>query len=353
MTARGTDWSLALVVAVLVVSGLGTWFAGGEGSAWVFAAHGIAGGALAFLVGWKLRRVWRRLVERARRDSRTVFGALALLLVAATLLSGWLWSSAGRLDLAGYSVLVWHGALGAVLAAMVLVHLSMRAKRPRWRDVTDRRQFLQLGGIAAAGFAIWWVQRPLAAVLGAPGAERRFTGSYEQGSFAANSFPSTSWVSDSPRELGAADWRLRVDGAVAGPLELGLADVDAGDELTATLDCTGGFYSSHEWQGISLRRLLERAGVDPDARHLSVVSRTGYRWSFDRDDAEGFLLATRVDGEPLDHGHGAPARLVAPQRRGLQWVKWVEAIELSTEPDHAAPASTIWSSFTATGRGAA
>lgn len=40
------------------------------------------------------------------------------------------------------------------------------------------------------------------------------------------------------------------------------------------------------------------------------------------------LLATSVDGERLSHGHGYPLRLVAPGRRGFQWVKWVEEVRL-------------------------
>jgi len=38
------------------------------------------------------------------------------------------------------------------------------------------------------------------------------------------------------------------------------------------------------------------------------------------------VLATGVDGERLSHGHGYPLRLVAPGRRGFQWVKWVDAV---------------------------
>jgi DMSO/TMAO reductase YedYZ molybdopterin-dependent catalytic subunit len=84
---------------------------------------------------------------------------------------------------------------------------------------------------------------------------------------------------------------------------------------------------------------------------VRVISRTGYRWSFSLADARRMLLATRVDGEPLSHGHGAPCRLVAPGRRGFQWIKWVERIELHEDPDPGAPASTVWSSFTLAGRG--
>jgi DMSO/TMAO reductase YedYZ molybdopterin-dependent catalytic subunit len=92
-------------------------------------------------------------------------------------------------------------------------------------------------------------------------------------------------------------------------------------------------------------------GAMPTAGWLRVESYTGYRWSFPLDEAPRLLLATHMSGEPLTHGHGAPVRLVAPGRRGFQWVKWVVRIELMEDEDHGAPASTIWSSSTARGRG--
>ena len=185
-----------------------------------------------------------------------------------------------------------------------------------------------------------------------PGARRRFTGSYDAGSFTGNAFPATSWVADRPRPL-ARGYRLTVAGSVQRPLAIAAAELDRGDALTATLDCTGGFFSTQHWRGVSLGRLLDEAGVEPGARHVRVISRTGYRWSFGLDDARALLLATHVGGEPLTHGHGAPCRLVAPGRRGFQWVKWVERVEVHDDPDPGAVASTVWSSFTAAGRGAA
>jgi len=38
-------------------------------------------------------------------------------------------------------------------------------------------------------------------------------------------------------------------------------------------------------------------------------------------------------GVALAPGHGAPARLVAPGRRGFWWVKWVASIETVTGSD--------------------
>ena len=60
-----------------------------------------------------------------------------------------------------------------------------------------------------------------------------------------------------------------------------------------------------------------------------------------------------MGGEELSHEHGAPARLVAPDHRGFQWVKWVTRLELRDGPDPTALAATVWSSFTPEGRGTA
>ena len=144
---------------------------------------------------------------------------------------------------------------------------------------------------------------------------------------------------------------MAVSGRVRRELVVAPGELDRGDALTATLDCTGGFASRQDWHGVRLGALLDEAGVARGRRHVRVISRTGYRWSFGLEDARELLLATRVGGEPLSHGHGAPCRLVAPGRRGFQWVKWVDRIEVHEDPDPGAIASTVLSSFSAAGRG--
>jgi hypothetical protein len=336
VTPRGTDWSLALLVGAGVASGLATWFAGSPAAVWVFAAHAVAGGGLAAVVVVKLRRVLPRV---------GVASAAALGFVVLVLASGLVWASFGSVALAGFTVLAWHAALGGVLAAVVLAHALGRAKPLRRRDLANRRQFLVAGAVGAGALGLWALQRPVQRALGLAGARRRFTGSYAVG---GPDFPVTSWVADDP----APDVHpVTVSGRVRRELAVPPAELDRGDALTATLDCTGGFATRQDWHGVRLGTLLDEAGLAPGARHVRVISRTGYRWSFGLDDARGLLLATRVAGEPLSHGHGAPCRLVAPGRRGFQWVKWVERIEVHEDPDPGAIASTVLSSFSAAGRG--
>ena len=100
----------------------------------------------------------------------------------------------------------------------------------------------------------------------------------------------------------------------------------------ATLDCTGGWFTVQQWTGVPLAELLARpaptAGPPPCAWSASRATRGASRCT----DAGDLLLATHVAGEPLDHGHGAPLRLVVPGRRGFDWVKWIVAIEVDDTP---------------------
>jgi DMSO/TMAO reductase YedYZ molybdopterin-dependent catalytic subunit len=67
-------------------------------------------------------------------------------------------------------------------------------------------------------------------------------------------------------------------------------------------------------------------------RSIYLRSLTGYDRRFDIGEAGRLLIATRLGGMPLDAGHGFPVRIVAPDRRGYWWVKWVTAIRIDDLP---------------------
>ncbi len=346
MTPRVTDWTLAACVGAALATGVAGLDAGRPGLWWLFALHGIAGLALAlFLIG-KLRRVLPRLMRRRHWDHGTIVGALTTVLALVTLGSGVWWVAGGVFDALGFGLLNWHIALGFGLVTLVALHMLARAKRLRPRDLAGRRQALRWLGLVAIGAALWPAQQRIA------GGARRFTGSRPTGDFAGNAFPATSWVADRPRPLDPATFRLAVGGHMPAPFSLGYAEIAASDTLTATLDCTGGFASTQHWRGTRVGALLERAGVQGEAGWVRFRSVTGYRWSLPLAEARDALLATHVGEEPLSHDHGAPVRLVAPGRRGFQWVKWVVAVDVLTAPDLGQLAAIHTSGFTASGRGA-
>jgi DMSO/TMAO reductase YedYZ molybdopterin-dependent catalytic subunit len=75
--------------------------------------------------------------------------------------------------------------------------------------------------------------------------------------------------------------------------------------------------------------VLDAAGAAPEARLVHVRSVTGWSVALEPHELTDALLATHVAGEALPAANGAPCRLVAPGRRGLDWIKWVADIEVA------------------------
>ena len=352
MSPRLTDWSIALAAVLAFMTGVVSLVSGLPQEWFIFVLHAMGGFWLLLLLWGKLRRVWPRLIHLRRWDRRTTFGLLALLLVTFALGSGIWWAAGGSWEFAGFNLLNWHIVLGFVLTAAIVFHMFSRAKRLRKRDIVGRRRALHFSALLLGGVGLWPAQQLAVCVLNLPGTRQRFTGSREIGSYAGNAFPTSSWVADAPRPIDAQTWRLSLDGAVIMPRYFSYEElVAAGDELEATLDCTGGFYSTQHWRGIRIGRLLDDAGLHADVGYVSLISVTSYRWSLPLEEARMALLATHIGQEPLSHEHGFPLRLVAPGRRGFEWVKWITRVEVLPAPDNGQVLSIFTSSLTDAGRG--
>ena len=349
---RVVDWSILALVSVAVATGLWSLTAGRPRDWVVFWAHGVAGLALVFLLGSKFRRVWPRVRDPGRWRRSTVLSITTATVAVAALATGVYWVLGGN-----FSVLLWnamnvHILFGLLTVPLVLGHLWTRFRPVRRRDVEGRRDALRYAGLLVGGAVLWRGEQALNRALDTAGAERRFTGSKP---VEGDGFPVTSWVADDPDPIAREDWTLAVDGLVDTPTTLSFEDLTRGTttegeglrrtEREALLDCTSGWYTVEDWRGIRVGDLLDAVGTDDDANYVRFVSRTGYRWSLPLAEAREALLATHVGGAELSHGHGAPARLVAPGRRGFQWVKWVERVEVRQRADAAQWVVTLVSGF--------
>jgi DMSO/TMAO reductase YedYZ molybdopterin-dependent catalytic subunit len=220
--------------------------------------------------------------------------------------------------------------LTILLAGLLLWHVLSRRFVWRIPAARDRRAFLRLMGVSLTGLLLWQVTEQAKAAANLSGANRRFTGSYERGSLTGH-FPEVTWLFDNPPPVDLSRWRLTIEGAVAQPLTFTYEELTQRptETVTATLDCTGGWYSAQEWRGLRLGDLLDQAGLTATARSLTVEAVSGYSRRFSLDQARDFLLALDVAGQPLSHGHGFPLRLVAPGERGFVWIKWVSRIRVN------------------------
>lgn len=129
------------------------------------------------------------------------------------------------------------------------------------------------------------------------------------------------------------DFRLTVVGRVARPLTFTLAEILAlpAAEATLPIACVEGWSYSAPWRGVRIRDLLAAAGAPADATvHVqSLEADSPYRTSF-LDHAQAHdgdtLLATHLDGQPLDLNHGYPLRLIGPGRPGELQTKWITSV---------------------------
>lgn len=343
---RLVDWSLLAFVLVEVVTGLLS-FTDGRPAGWpLFWIHRIAGLAIIVLLGFKLARVRHRLANPSHWDPTFVFSILTAIMAFGALITGIVWVFGLDIRLSYWTLLSVHVGLGLVLLPLVLLHLRSRFRLPRRHDFEGRRTALQYTGLLVGGALAYRGQETLNRVLNSSGANRRFTGSQPREGAGNSGFPVTSWVADDPPPLDRHAYRLTITGHVDEPIELGITDLEIGDDQEALLDCTSGWYTIQRWSGIRVGALIDAAGgLTDQANWVRFVSVTGYRWSLPIDEAQHALLATHVGGEPLSHGHGAPARLVAPGRRGFQWVKWVDRVEVRSTPDPAQWFVTLISGF--------
>lgn len=152
-------------------------------------------------------------------------------------------------------------------------------------------------------------------------------------------------------------WRLHIDGAVQTPLELSMEDLRrmAGDEdeVIAVNQCSGnsrhyaaprvpgvqwknGAMGNARWGGISLAKLLRRAGVNKDAVQVvfdgldegipDTVPDFAKALNIDHALQPEVTVAYSMNNQPLPKLNGFPARLVVPGWYATYWVKALRRI---------------------------
>jgi DMSO/TMAO reductase YedYZ molybdopterin-dependent catalytic subunit len=163
-------------------------------------------------------------------------------------------------------------------------------------------------------------------------------------------------------EVAAVDWALNVGGpSIERPLQLSLAELRSRFEpveLTALCLCSGnrrGLFEPHvmgvqwgrgamgnaRWRGVRLADVLAAAGVRAGALEVvmdgtdsALLGGPDFQKSLPvwKATDPNVLIAYEMNGAPLPHWNGFPARIVVPGWTATYWIKHVNSIEVIDKP---------------------
>lgn len=134
--------------------------------------------------------------------------------------------------------------------------------------------------------------------------------------------------------LNVTTYRLSVYGLVDRNLTLTYSDVLENYkhyQKVVTLYCVDGWWATILWEGFLVKDLLDQAGVQPNAKVLIFYAADGYSTSLPIDYIinRSIIIAYKMNGVTLPAGKGFPFQLVAEDKFGYKWIKWITRIEVS------------------------
>lgn len=131
-------------------------------------------------------------------------------------------------------------------------------------------------------------------------------------------------------QVDLRSWRLRVEGNVEKPSKPTYEQVKKAPSLkrTVLLICPGVFANNGEWEGVSVKGLLDGAGVKRNTTHVTFYGPEGpyekvFRVPIEDVTTDRVFLAYAVNDTVLPQKYGFPLRLVAEGYYGYEWVVMV------------------------------
>ncbi len=165
---------------------------------------------------------------------------------------------------------------------------------------------------------------------------------------------------DNP-DVNLSDWRVAIGGEVDRNVDLSFKTIQQLPKVTivCTLECTGngrayfnpqtrgsqwevGAVGNAVWSGVRLSQVLKGVGVRSSGKFITfkggekrpVETVPQFIRSVPIERAmEEVVIAYEMNGEPLPPDHGYPLRAVVPGWYGASSVKWLNAIDVTAEPD--------------------
>ncbi len=141
-----------------------------------------------------------------------------------------------------------------------------------------------------------------------------------------------------PGSATFVNWRLSISGEVERAIVLSYQDLLNLDQVKITCDIhcvTGWTLLNSSWSGVRLSTIMDKVRPRKRGEFVIFKATAGYASNVPISELykENVILAHSFFGEKLSKEHGAPVRVVIPDRYFYKSAKWLEAIKVSSHDE--------------------
>lgn len=143
---------------------------------------------------------------------------------------------------------------------------------------------------------------------------------------------------EGPQKIDIETYKLKIDGLVNKPTDYTYDEVLTNTKYIKPirLNCVEGWSVDILWEGILLSEIFDKVEVKNTANTVIFYAEDGYTTSLPLDTIleKDMMLAYKMNGVTLPPERGYPFQLVAEDKLGYKWIKWITRIELSDDEDY-------------------
>ncbi|EKE19881.1 MAG: hypothetical protein ACD_8C00092G0003 [uncultured bacterium] len=138
--------------------------------------------------------------------------------------------------------------------------------------------------------------------------------------------------------IDQGSYQLEIGGLVSDSVKYSYDDILKlqAYQKVVTLNCVEGWSVKALWEGILVKDLLKNVNIKPEAKTIIFYAADGYSTSFPLEYVlkNDIIMADKLNGVTLPAERGFPFQLVAEQKWGYKWIKWITRIELSSDTNY-------------------
>ncbi len=142
-----------------------------------------------------------------------------------------------------------------------------------------------------------------------------------------------------PQYVNKEEYRLKIKGLSDGEKSFTYDEVVENHQSykkVVTLNCVEGWSVTILWEGLLVRDLVETTNIPKEANTIIFRAYDGYSTSFPLEYIleNDILMAHKMNGATILPERGFPFQLVALDKYGYKWIKWITEIEFSSDSDY-------------------